>query len=114
MSASVQSREIDIRFSYNMSPSKKYKSRLVGWGWSAPGWDELTSKILKEIIHILGPILVIFIKKYFSGGIFADSLKTTVVMPVYKAGNTDEFTDYQPTSLLSCYSKILVKPLRHV
>ena len=42
-------------------------------------------------------------------GIFPDDLKTTKVTPIFKAGDENDFGNYQPISVLSCFSKILKK-----
>ncbi|KAG8303971.1 hypothetical protein J6590_105301, partial [Homalodisca vitripennis] len=40
-------------------------------------------------------------------GTFPAKLKTAVVIPVHKAGDKQEISNYRPISLLSCLSKIL-------
>ena len=42
-------------------------------------------------------------------GIFPDDLKTVKVTPLFKAGNENDFGNYQPISVLSCFSKIFEK-----
>ena len=39
--------------------------------------------------------------------IFPDKLKTTKVSPIFKNGKKDLLTNYQPISVLPCFSKIL-------
>ena len=42
-------------------------------------------------------------------GIFPDSMKTTKVTPVFKAGKKELVSNYRPISVLPCFSKILEK-----
>ena len=42
-------------------------------------------------------------------GIFPDDLKTVKVTPIFKAGNENDFGNYRPISVLSCFSKIFEK-----
>ena len=36
-------------------------------------------------------------------------LKTSIIVPVYKVGDKQEFNNYRPISLLPCFSKVLEK-----
>ena len=45
----------------------------------------------------------------FSTGIFPDCLKTAVISPIFKQGDTHLFTNYRPISLLPQISKIVEK-----
>ena len=40
-------------------------------------------------------------------GIFPDDLKIAKVTPIYKADDKSDLSNYRPTSVLSCFSKIL-------
>lgn len=40
-------------------------------------------------------------------GIFPDKLKIAKVVPIYKKGDQNQFLNYRPVSVLSCFSKIL-------
>ena len=42
-------------------------------------------------------------------GVFPDSMKIARVIPLFKTGNTREFSNYRPISLLPQFSKILDK-----
>ena len=42
-------------------------------------------------------------------GVFPDSMKIARVIPLFKSGNTKEFSNYRPISLLPQFSKILEK-----
>ena len=45
----------------------------------------------------------------FEFGIFPDSLKTAKIIPIFKTGPKTDINNYRPISLLSNFSKILVK-----
>ena len=38
---------------------------------------------------------------------FPDKLKVVTVIPLFKAGDPDNISNYRPTSLLPCFSNIL-------
>ncbi|XP_047120473.1 uncharacterized protein LOC124803333 [Schistocerca piceifrons] len=42
-------------------------------------------------------------------GIFPDQLKTSKVIPIFKAGDKDEVINYCPITLTSCFSKVIEK-----
>ena len=42
-------------------------------------------------------------------GVFPDGMKIARVIPAFKNGNINDFTNYRPISLLSQFSKILEK-----
>ena len=54
------------------------------------------------------PLLHIF-RLSLEEGIFPDDLKTAKVTPIFKAGDENDFGNYWPISVLSCFSKILEK-----
>ena len=53
------------------------------------------------------PVLAILFNICFYLGIFLTCLKTAKVVPVYKAGDENEVTNYRPILILSIFSKIL-------
>ena len=56
-------------------------------------------------------MLAILFNACFDFGIFPTCLKTAKVVPVYKAGDINEVTNYRPISILYIFSKILEKPV---
>ena len=73
------------------------------------GYDNLSSKVLKQIIPGIAHPLVTLINRSLSEGIFPDALKTAKVIPVYKNGESDDINNYRPISLLTTLSKIFEK-----
>ena len=76
---------------------------------NSTGHDELSTAFMKSIGHsILYPISVI-INKSIQTVIVPDSLKIAKVIPIYKAKEKDNFSNYRPISLLTSMSKITEK-----
>ncbi len=44
-------------------------------------------------------------------GIFPDQLKVAKIIPIFKTGEADIFTNYRPISILSSFSKIYERVL---
>ena len=71
------------------------------------GHDEISTHLLKQIIHsILTPLVHIF-NLSLTGGIVPTLLKTAKVIPIFKKEDPACITNYRPISLLSSFSKIL-------
>ena len=56
----------------------------------------------------MGPICHL-IDFSFKTGFIPTTLKTAKIVPIFKAAETDNFTNYRPISLLSSFSKLLEK-----
>ena len=56
----------------------------------------------------MGPICHLF-DLSFKTGFIPTTLKTAKIVPIFKAGETDNSTNYRPISLLSSFSKLLEK-----
>ena len=73
------------------------------------GHDELDMCLINKLI----PYIVVPLKHIFNisllNGVFPDSMKIARVIPLFKTGNTKEFSNYRPISLLPQFSKILDK-----
>ena len=73
------------------------------------GSDGIETKFIVLASEVLSPILAILFNAYFDFGTFPTCLKTTKVVPLHKAGDINEVTNYRPISILSIFSKILEK-----
>ena len=69
----------------------------------SPGHDEISFDVIKS-----KPLLHIF-RLSLEEKNFPDDLKTAKVTPIVKDGDENDFGNYQPISVLSCFSKILEK-----
>ena len=69
--------------------------------------DDIDMCLVKKLI----PHLVIPLKHIFNislqTGVFPDGMKIAPVIPLFKNGNANDFTNYRPISLLLQFSKIL-------
>jgi len=73
------------------------------------GYDEVSTRILKNSApYISAPLTYIF-NKILSTGIFPDRLKFSEIKPLFKKGDKTEFSNYRPISLLTSFSKIIEK-----
>jgi hypothetical protein len=76
---------------------------------NSSGYDEISSRILKvSAPYVLSPLTFIF-NKILTTGVFSERIKFSEVKPLYKKGNTTDFSNYRPISLLTSFSKILEK-----
>ena len=73
---------------------------------SSSGYDQISSKLLKEIGPIISQHLCLIINQSLCTGIFLDRLKLAKVIPLFKKGDKLLFENYRPISLLTAISKI--------
>ena len=76
---------------------------------SSPGYDGISIKVLKSTRDIIIPLLVHIINTSLQTGIFPDNLKIANIIPLFKAGKANLFTNYRPVSLLTAVSKVFEK-----
>ena len=72
----------------------------------APGYDNLPIHIIKKSFELISEPLMLVINSSLEAGLFPDKLKVAKIIPIYKAGEVDTFTNYRPISILSSFSKI--------
>ena len=76
---------------------------------SSCGYDDISSKLLKQTINGIITPLVHIINLSLSSGIFPDKMKIAKVIPIFKANEPEKFNNYRPISLLPIFSKVLEK-----
>ena len=64
--------------------------------------------VKKKITQIVRPFVHIC-KLSFQTGVFPDKMKIAKIVPLFKSGEKNVFTNYRPISLLPQFSKILEK-----
>jgi hypothetical protein len=75
----------------------------------SPGHDEISPKIIKIIGQEISKPLTHIFNLSFSFGIIPSSLKIALVTPIFKGNEQNRFENYQPISVLCCFSKLLEK-----
>jgi hypothetical protein len=76
---------------------------------NSSGYDEITSKILKACASLISQSLSHIYNHYLYTRLFPDCLKISIVKPVFKQSDEASMTNYRPISLLTVFSKVLVK-----
>ncbi len=71
--------------------------------------DGISSKLLKAISYEIERPLAHIFSLSLATGTFPEALKSTRVIPLHKAGDTTNFDNYRPISLVNAFSKILEK-----
>ena len=71
--------------------------------------DGIEAKFIVLASEVLSPVSAILFNACFDFEIFPTCLKTAKVVPVYKAGDINEVTNFRPILILFMFSKILEK-----
>ena len=75
------------------------------------GIDEVPVKLIKECVDEFAACLALIINKSVELGVFPQKLKTALIIPVFKKGDSNDIKNYRPISLLSVFSKIIEKTM---
>ena len=71
------------------------------------GWDDISARIVKKTYtSFIGPITHIM-NISITNGVFPNELKIARVIPLFKSGDSMQFSNYRPVSVLPVFSKIL-------
>jgi len=73
---------------------------------NSAGVDGVTNVLLKKCKFELAGVITVLINQMFSSGCFPDKLKLGRIIPVYKRGDSNNYSNYRPISLLSSISKL--------
>ena len=73
------------------------------------GYDNVSMNVIKNVITSIVKPLVHICNLSLKNGCFPDDMKIAKILPIYKAGDKNVFSNYRPISLLSQFSKILEK-----
>ena len=73
------------------------------------GHDNISSYYLRIASDILSPVLCYLINNAFRLEIFPQNCKKAKIISLYKTGKPNNLTNYQPNSILTCFSKIIKK-----
>ena len=75
------------------------------------GYDGISMNLVKTLMsnsNIVGPLSYIC-NLSFQSGVFPDEMKIAKIVPLFKSGNRQEFSNYRPVSILPQFSKMLEK-----
>lgn len=75
----------------------------------APGKDGIKSELLKKIKGEISEPLSLLVNLCFETGQFPRTLKTGIVVPLYKSGEKTNIENYRPITLTSNFAKIIEK-----
>ena len=78
---------------------------------SSAGWDSISTCVVKNVYNNIKVPLCHIINLSFLTGVFPLELKVARVIPLFKAGETTQFSNYRPVSVLPAISKIFEKLL---
>lgn len=78
---------------------------------SSCGWDGITSRTLKMLQLTLSYPIALICNCCFDQGVFPNSLKKSIVIPIFKSGEKSEASNYRPISLLPSLAKVIEKLL---
>ena len=73
----------------------------------SPGYDDITSELLKLTINHTSKVLQHIFNSSFESGIFPSRMKIAKVIPIYKKGSHLDVNNYRPISLLPVLAKCL-------
>ena len=76
---------------------------------SSTGFDKISNNLIKDLKDELALPLTKIINDSFKTGHIPGQFKLAKVLPLFKKGDKQVFSNYRPISLLSCFSKILEK-----
>ena len=71
--------------------------------------DNLSMNIIKHIINFVAEPFTHICNLSFENGVVPDLMKISKIVPLFKSGEKNDFTNYRPVALLPQFSKILEK-----
>jgi hypothetical protein len=95
-----------------LKPTTEHELKIISMsfkGGKAPGYDHIPLHLVKNLFDIISKPLMRVINISLEKGIFPNDLKMAKVIPLFKAGDVDIFTNCRPISILSSFSKIYEK-----
>lgn len=73
------------------------------------GFDNISTKVIKEVKEIIAPLLSHIINLCISDGIFPTRLKKVIIKPLFKKDDRTELKNYRPIAKIPIFSKIIEK-----
>jgi len=72
----------------------------------AAGLDNIAAQMIKSADHLLRPFLLNLFNKLLTLSIFPKQWSESIVIPIFKGGDTNDLNNFRPISLTSVISKI--------
>ena len=76
---------------------------------SSAGYDEFPTFVAKLCVESFIQPLTFLINSSLKSGVFPSELKLARVVPIFKAGNSSNLTNYRPISVLTFFAKVFEK-----
>ena len=73
---------------------------------TAAGCDKVIMRSIKESANFISEPLTHIVNLSIGSGIFPDQTKIARVIPLFKSGDNNLFTNYRPVSVLPIFSKL--------
>lgn len=73
---------------------------------SSNGYDNISTKFIKQYQERLIPSFMKYINSMFVNGLYPESLKVGSVIPIFKSGDISDCSNYRPITKLSVIDKI--------
>lgn len=73
------------------------------------GYDNIPMHTIKNVFEFISKPLTHIINKSLENGVFPDSLKIAKIIPIFKSGDMDKYSNYRPISILANFSKFFEK-----
>lgn len=100
-------------FFFDFSAFEIHKLILSLKSSNSSSHDLISSHIIKNISLFIADVLCYIFNLSVRKGVFPDSLKTSVVIPLHKKGDTLDMNNYRPISLLSVFSKVFERGMKN-
>ena len=71
----------------------------------APGYDNIPMAVVRHSMGIISRPLTHIINLCISHGMVPEEMKIARVIPLFKSGDQEAFTNYRPVSILPCFHR---------
>lgn len=102
-----ENKEPERKFQLNALSSEELKSIIKKMkNKHSSGIDGISNSLIRQTCDEIIEPLKFIINNSIKTGVFPDSLKTAVIVPIYKGGDEACYGNYRPISVITSFSKI--------